>query len=137
MPALLLLMQLLTGKIRRKSKESIYQELDFESQRYTLVQKSRLVLQNTRSKYFRLIFMIISERNLHCTIRYTENIPLLYCNRIFLTTIFFFQSLTHLSPMYPFFPAENIRKPQGFLIFSGVQKMFSGGRERMLWEQKC
>ena len=41
------------------------------------------------------------------------------------------QSLTHLFPMHPFSTFstfENIRKPYGFL-------MFSGGRERVHWEQ--
>ena len=36
--------------------------------------------------------------------------------------------LTHLFPMHPFSSPENIRKPYGFL-------MFSGGRERMHWEE--
>ena len=40
-------------------------------------------------------------------------------------------SLTHSFPMHPFStspPSENIRKPYGFL-------MFSGGRERVHWER--
>ena len=36
--------------------------------------------------------------------------------------------LTHLFPMTLSLPTENIRKPDGFL-------MFSGGRERVHWEQ--
>ena len=36
--------------------------------------------------------------------------------------------LTHLFPMHAFSTPENIRKPQGFL-------MFSGGRESVHWEQ--
>ena len=36
--------------------------------------------------------------------------------------------LTHLFPMHPLSNPENIRKSYGFL-------MFSGGRERMHWEQ--
>ena len=36
--------------------------------------------------------------------------------------------LTYLFPRHPYFPPENIRKPLGFL-------MFSGGRERLYWEQ--
>ena len=36
--------------------------------------------------------------------------------------------LTHLFPMHPSLPPENIRKPFGFL-------MFSGGREGVHWEQ--
>ena len=34
----------------------------------------------------------------------------------------------NLFPMYPFLPLENIRKPYGFLMFSGV-------RERVHWER--
>ena len=36
--------------------------------------------------------------------------------------------LTRLFPMHAFSTPENIRKPQGFL-------MFSGGRESVHWEQ--
>ena len=38
--------------------------------------------------------------------------------------------LTHLLPITLSVPPENIRKPYGFL-------MFSGGRERVHWEQMC
>ena len=38
-----------------------------------------------------------------------------------------FTSYTHLFPMHPFATSENIRKPEGFL-------MFSGGREWVHWE---
>ena len=37
-------------------------------------------------------------------------------------------TLTHLLPMHPFSNPENIRKPYGFMIFSG-------GRENVLWEK--
>ena len=63
------------------------------------------------------------------------------------------KALTHLFPMYPFLPPENIRKPYGFLMFSGLRErvhpflpsekirksygfvIFSGLRERVHWEQ--
>ena len=41
---------------------------------------------------------------------------------------FIWVMLTHLFPMHSFPAPENIRKPQGFV-------MFSGGRERVHWEQ--
>ena len=59
----------------------------------------------------------------------------LYCS-LYISTITLFASaktfswwfLTRLSLMHRFLPHENIRKPQGFLIFSW-------GRERVHWEQ--
>ena len=54
-------------------------------------------------------------------------------------------NINHLNPFVhyaPFlYPPENIRKPQGFLMFSGGTErvqgflIFSGGRERVHWER--
>ena len=37
--------------------------------------------------------------------------------------------------MYPFFPPENIRKPQGFLMFSGVGKGCFGNKSVKEWNK--